>query len=581
MAANKRSKTIPGSAKQALPGAKVVGKVEPDRRIEISVMVRPRLASDSGAEHAQRVMELGARLPEQRKYLSREEFAAQRGADPVDIAKIDAFAQAHHLTVTHTSIPQRTVKLSGTIAELTAAFGPELKKYKIGQRVFRGRTGSLKVPADLADIIVGVFGFDERPVARPHVRFLDDMARARTRSASRKGGVKKTKGSASATKLTPRNAANGSFTPPQVAKLYGFPVGLDGQGQCIALIELNDFDSHGRITGTGFSAADLAAYFKKLKIPAPHVAAVGVDGGANRPGPDANADGEVMLDIEVAGSVAPGSSIAVYFAPNTDQGFIDAVGAALHDTVRKPSVISISWGGPEDSWTQQSLDAFNQVLQDAATLGVTVCVAAGDNGSSDQPLTDGQGHRLRDGKLHADFPASSPFALACGGTKLIGSGSAINSEAVWNEGDQGGAGGGGVSNVFARPSYQAAAKVPKAPNGKMGRGVPDVAGDADPATGYQVRVHGKQMVIGGTSAVAPLWAGLTALMNQRLSKLGKQPAGFINPLLYSHGSALHDIVAGNNDIDGTLKKYAARTGWDPCTGLGSPDGAKVLQVLGG
>jgi kumamolisin len=524
-------------------------------------------------------MELGARLPEQRTYLSREEFAAQRGADPEDLAKIDAFAHAHNLTVVHTSIPQRSVRLAGTVADLSAAFGSTLKQYKLGKRVFRGRTGSVSVPAEIADIVVGVFGLDNRPAARPHVRFLDAMRKGARTGAARKAGAGK-KGKASAKGASPRNAPDGSFTPPQVARLYNFPAGFDGTGQCIALIELNDFDSKGRITGTGFSATDLAAYFKKLKIKAPKVTAVGVDGGANKPGPDPNADGEVMLDIEVAGAVAPGANIAVYFAPNTDQGFIDAVAAALHDTVRKPSVISISWGGPEDTWTQQSLNAFNQVLQDAATLGVTVCVAAGDDGSSDLPLTDGQGLPIRDKKPHTDFPSASPFALACGGTKLIGS-TAIQSEVVWNEGDQGGAGGGGVSNFFALPTYQAHAHVPKSPKGKSGRGVPDVAGDADPATGYQVRVHGHQTVIGGTSAVAPLWAGLLALVNQRLTKAGKPSAGFVNPLLYTNATAFHDIVKGNNDIDGTLRKYSARAGWDPCTGLGTPDGTKLMHALGG
>ena len=566
MASTKKRKAVSGSAKTALPGAKVVGDADPKEHIEVTVVVRPRPSSGSPEAHGQHAMEMGARLPEQRTYLSREEFAAQRGADPEDLAKIDAFAHAHNLTVVQTSIPQRSVRLSGTVADMSAAFGSSLKQYKLGKRVFRGRTGTVSVPSEIADIVVGVFGLDNRPAARPHVRFRD---------AGRKAGAGK-KGKA----VSPRNAADGSFTPPQVGKLYNFPAGLDGKGQCIALIELNDFDSKGRITGTGFSALDLSAYFKKLKIPAPKVTAVGVDGGANKPGPDPNADGEVMLDIEVAGAVAPGANIAVYFAPNTDKGFIDAVAAAVHDSVRKPSVISISWGGPEDTWTQQSLNAFNQVLQDAATLGVTVCVAAGDDGSSDLPLTDDQGHRIRDNKPHTDFPSASPFALACGGTKLIGS-TAIQSELVWNEGDQGGAGGGGVSNFFARPTYQAHASVPKSPKGKSGRGVPDVAGDADPATGYQVRVQGKQMVIGGTSAVAPLWAGLLALVNQRLAKAGKHPAGFINPLLYTNASAFHDIVKGNNDIDGTLHKYSARAGWDPCTGMGTPDGTKVMQALGG
>ena len=338
-------------------------------------------------------------------------------------------------------------------------------------------------------------------------------------------------------------------------------------------------DNQGKPTGTGFSTKDLTAYFKKLKIKKPKVVAVGVDGGANVPNTDPNTDGEVMLDIEVAGSIAPGATIAVYFAPNTDRGFIDAVNAAIHDTVRKPSVVSISWGAPEDGWTAQARNAFNQVFQDAAVLGVTICASAGDDGSSD--IRD---PKQRDGKPHVDFPAASPFVLGCGGTKLLGSGSVISSEVVWNEGNRGGATGGGVSKFFALPAYQASAKVPKSPAGKAGRGVPDIAGDADPFTGYQIITGGKAGVIGGTSAVSPLWAGLLALINQQLAKHGKKPAGFINPALYTtvaKAGALHDITQGNNDIDGNLKKYPAGTAWDACTGLGSPDGTKLMQALGG
>ncbi|MGD0260968.1 MAG: S53 family peptidase [Verrucomicrobiota bacterium] len=555
MASNQNRSVVVGSAKSMLPQAKVVGKVDPQQRIEVTVLMRSRSAGEDIEAYAKRAMNLGAQLPEERRYLSREEFVATRGADPADIAIVDAFAHAHNLTVVETHPGRRAVRLSGTIADLTSAFKPELRNYRLGKRMFRGRTGSLSVPKELGRIVVGVFGFDNRPVAKPHYRL-------------------RLKGS-KAGKFAPRNAADGSFTPPQVSTLYNFPGGLDGAGQCIALVELNDTDQHGKVTGTGYNAADLKTYFQQLNLPLPPVTAIGVDGGGNIPGPDQNADGEVMLDIEVAGTVAPGANIAVYFAPNTDQGFLDAIHAVVHDNVRKPSVVSISWGGAEDSWTDQFRNAFNQAFQDAAMLGVTVCCASGDDGSPDLPS------RARDGRPHVDFPSSSPFALACGGTKLLGSGTAITSEVVWNDGNQGGAGGGGVSNFFARPPYQASAKVPRSPNGKVGRGVPDVAGDADPATGYQVRVDGHNTVIGGTSAVAPLWAGLLARINQRLAKLRKPPAGFINPILYKTPNNLHDIVLGNNDIDGTLHKYMARPGWDACTGLGSPDGIKAMRALGG
>ncbi len=271
-----------------------------------------------------------------------------------------------------------------------------------------------------------------------------------------------------------------------------------------------------------------------------------------------------MLDIEVAGAVAPKANIVVYFAPNTSQGFLDAITTALHDSVHKPSVISISWGGPEDGWTGQSMNQFNQTFQAAATLGVTVCAAAGDNGSGDGET---------DGKAHVDFPASAPYALGCGGTKLAASGTIITSETVWNEGPNS-ATGGGVSATFPLPAYQAGAQVPSSANkgGGTGRGVPDVSGDADPASGYQVRVDGQNMVIGGTSAVAPLWAGLIALMNQKLA----HPAGFLNALMYttlSNKNLFFDITSGNNGA------YKAGAGWDACTGWGSPNGSNLLAAL--
>jgi kumamolisin len=244
------------------------------------------------------------------------------------------------------------------------------------------------------------------------------------------------------------------------------------------------------------------------------VTAVPVDGAANQPGVDTNSDGEVMLDIEVAGAIAPAAEQHVYFAPNTDKGFLNAIKSAIHDGSVAPAAISISWGAPESQWTEQSRQSFEEAFREAAQLGITVCVASGDNGSSDG-LSG----------LHVDFPASAPHSLACGGTKLEGS-SSISREVAWNSG--GGGTGGGVSDAFGLPSYQSGVHVPPPGSPKGGRGVPDVAGDADPASGYKVRVDGSDMVIGGTSAVAPLWAGLIARMNTLIG----QPVGFIHPIIY-------------------------------------------------
>ena len=455
--------------------------------------------------------------------LTRAQYRQQHAADPAAIKLVRAFAKEFGLTVDKdTPKPERrTIKLTGTVAAMQKAFDVTLTQKVLDGNIYRVREGSIRVPAELGDAVEAVLGLDNRPQAQPHFR-----AHAA--------------------------AADTSYTPLQVAQLYQFPQGATAAGQTIGIIEL----------GGGYRTADLSAYFKGLGLKAPQVTAVPVDGGKNSPGKANGADGEVMLDIEVSAAVAQGAKIAVYFAPNTDQGFIDAIGSAVHDTTNNPSVISISWGGPESSWTAQAMNALDAACQSAAALGITVTVAAGDNGSSDGATGN-----------NVDFPASSPHVLACGGTKLVGNGSSITSEVVWNEQASGeGATGGGVSNVFALPSWQANAKVPAPSSSTGGRGVPDVSGDADPVTGYQVRVDGQNMVIGGTSAVAPLWAGLIALNNQQNGK----SAGFIQPQIYAAkgASAFHDIVSGNNGA------FSAGPGWDACTGLGSPIGGKLITLLG-
>ena len=524
---------IPGSERTAFQGAVPRGLVPSDERFEVTVRVRRKVGLPSLAEDRSQ-MNL---LPAQRQYLTREQYASEHGSDPADMAKVEAFARAHNLVVVESDAERRSVFLSGTAKQFAAAFGTAIEHYEHDGGTYRGRSGSLSVPADLDGVVEGVFGIDDRPQARPHFQLGDGAGEG-------------------ALGFTP-HAAGGSFTPPELAKLYNFPLGLDGSGQCIAIIEL----------GGGYRRADVKAYFKKLGLPVPKVTTVRVDGGTNHPTTSDSADGEVMLDIEVAAAIAPKAHIAVYFAPNTDKGFLDAITKAVHDKKNKPSVVSISWGSAEKNWTGQALNSFDQAFQTAAALGVTICCAAGDNGSSDGET---------DGKAHVDFPASSPFALGCGGTKLVGSGAAITSETVWNRNPTRSATGGGISDFFAIPAYQNTAGVPPSVNagGRIGRGVPDVAGDADPGTGYVVRVDGQDFVIGGTSAVSPLWAGLIALMNQKLGK----PVGFLNPLIYGSivgSGAFQDISSGDNG------DYSAKQGWDACTGWGSPNGVKLLQALGG
>ena len=536
---------VPGSERTVPAHASRIADAAPATVVAVTLILRRR-ADAAGAMQAH-LAQAGVGL---QPHVAPADFAERFGASPADMDAVETFAKAAGLTITDSQPAQRRIAVSGTVAALSSAFGVRLQDYASEDGTpFRCRSGAVHVPEALAGIIEGVFGLDDRPQARPHFRLQPPAAPgllARTASVS--------------------------YTPPQLAAAYAFPTAGQGHGQCIAIIEL----------GGGYKLAELKHYFTTLGITPPKVTSHAVGDAGNHPvGDAASADGEVLLDIEVAGAIAPGARIAVYFAPNTDAGFLDAVSTAIHDPVARPSVLSISWGGPEVSWTAQAMKAMDAVFQDAAALGVTVCCAAGDDGSSDQRTASHD-----DGRLHADFPASSPFALACGGTRLqsVGitgdNGNGKRDETVWNQGRSGGATGGGVSEIFPRPVWQSAAGVPPSanPGHHVGRGLPDVAANADPATGYQIEVDGQGMVIGGTSAVAPLYAALVALCNEQLGRR----LGYLNPLLYrlpASAGAFHDISGGDNDISGRHGAYAAGTGWDACTGLGSVHGAHLLAAL--
>ncbi|NNC11409.1 S8/S53 family peptidase [Planctomonas sp. JC2975] len=509
---------LPGSERAPLGSATTTGPVPDDETIEATIVLRRREPVPDEV--------LVNPIP-------RDEFVQRYGADPTDVDAVVAEAESAGAEVLSVDAGERRIRIRAKASVVHDLFGASLETAEHEPRSggtvrFRQRTGTLALPEGMQGRVVAVLGLDDRPQATAHFVSIASAAVAV------------------------------SYTPPQVGAVYKFPQGTDGTGRTIAIIEL----------GGGFDQSDLDTYFAGLGIPTPSVTAVGVDGAANVPGGDPNgADGEVLLDIEVIGALAPAANILVYFAPNTDAGFVDAVTSAAHADPT-PDAISISWGESEDAWTAQARQAFDDALVDAAGLGVTVTAAAGDDGSSD---------RVTDGKPHVDFPASSPHILACGGTSLNANAATghVTSEVVWNNGSGRGATGGGVSDAFGVPSWQATVGVPKTSSGFAGRGVPDVAGDADPQTGYKVRVDGTDTVIGGTSAVAPLWAALAA----RLVQATGSRVGLLPMRLYTGATAtataagLRDIVTGNNGA------YAARAGWDACTGLGVPDGDALVATL--
>ena len=483
--------------------------------------------------------------------LTHSQHAELYHADPESFAMVRSFASTHHLKVISANSESRDIVVQGTARAMQGAFATDLRIANFNGRRCRVRQGALSVPSQLAEAISSVTGLDNRPFAKPHYRV--------TRQTAHVAG----------TDGTVPPAQETAFTPSEIADLYNFPRDVDGSGQTIAILELDG----------GFHAAELTAYFQELGVRQPTVTVVPFPGGgANNPGVNALdpfcRDAEVMLDLQVAGAMAPGANILVYFArDDSDESFLAAMSAIVHDSERKPDIISISWGGPEPIATAQFRDDFDQLLQSAAHLGLTVCVATGDNASPDFAANDPRWDR----DAHVDFPACSPWALACGGTRISVADGAIASEDVWFEGPHDGAGG-GFSRVFPRPDYQGKPAIQQTAM----RGIPDVAANAAPASGFRILCNGQRFPdpahnvppMGGTSAVAPIWAALIARINQALG----QRCGFLNPLLYQISNSKSASIF-RNPASGTNGAYFVSPGWNPCTGLGSVDGSALLDAI--
>lgn len=498
-------RTLPGSAMPRPAGAQVLGQIPDDERVEVTVVLQPRAPSLSQGRPPcrERSLPICAVHPRERskRSLATSPVRASRSSQPTHLDAASCSREAQH---------------GSRLSLVSASCDSSSRADGIGPTKGRSRF------RPSSPLVVAVLGLDTRPFARSHRR--------------------------------PAVAPNAPTTAPTVARAYDFPTAYDGRGTTIGFIEL----------GGGFQESDLVRYCEGLGLSTPQVSVVGVDGARNAPTGDPNGpDAEVMLDLEVATGVANGADLVLYMAANTDAAFYSAIATALRDATHAPVAISISWGAPEESYPATTIAAFESVLEEAVHVGVTVLVAAGDQGS-----TDG----VDDGRAHVDYPAASPYVLACGGTRLDLDGTTIVAETVWNDLPNGGATGGGISALFPVPSWQAGIAMPPSanPGAGPGRGVPDVAGNADPDTGYRIVVDGVATVVGGTSAVAPLWAGLVARCHQAGAR-----GGFWNPLLYAArgSSAFHEITVGSNGA------YDAGPIWNACCGLGSPNGTAILQTL--
>jgi kumamolisin len=533
---------LAGSERFHRSGAEVVRASDPDEPCEITVKVKRK-----------------APLPEPGAApLDRKEVLADYGADPKNIDLVEKVLTGLGLKLLSKSPETGSLEFVGPVSAMERAFGVKLSVVKHGDATYRGRVGVLHIPKELGSIVTGVFGLDTRPMVK-HRRATPHRL-ATTEAA--------------ATSLPPP-ASRPWFTAPELGKAYAFADG-DGAGQSIAILEF----------GGQFLPAALNDYWQLLGLPGtpPHVQVRNEGKLPAKERTDPGATGEVMLDIEVVASLCPKANLVVLFAPFTEKGWIANIDAILTDPAA-PTVVSVSYGLAEGTaiWTQAAIDTINDALKAVAVAGVTVCVSAGDDGSDDQ---------VGDGAAHVDFPTSSPYVLSVGGTSLR---KMSNDEIVWFEGTgvrpEGGATGGGVSAMNARPPWQAAITIrsenPGAPNGRV---IPDVAANAAGGTGYLIVAPNPKrpsqliaQVVGGTSASTPLWASLLALLIAKGKKVG-----FLAPQLYAPNpntggktlgqAACKDITSGEN-ASGGAEGYSASRGFDAVTGWGSPNGANLMKFL--
>lgn len=638
-ATNERGWKIPdgyqalnGSERRPAPGTKFIGPADPNESLSATIVMRRR-PDGPPIPGIDELLAARKRQPS----MSEDEFAAKYGAAPEDVEKVTKFVKAHGLTVVESHLARRTVVVSGTVVQVSSAFAVELRKYEYptprmrGDTTYRGRDGLIYVPKELAQIILGVFGLDNRRL-----------------------------GHSAGTGDPPSTSL---LTVKKATELYNFPdPGPAMAGQTIGIISPGG--------NWGYLQSDLDSYFNSVDEKKVTPIAISVAGAVNGAleavttasskagdytltfGPEAipigfpaesyaspridnqenwqqvkdvtrshtsttvtlevalsvavpkgtiiyfNVGNETTQDVCVAASAAPGANIAVYFAPDTEQGWIEVFLRAIwpDQNDKPPSVLSCSIGFAQGDDEGNAiigiamLDPFFAL--DAFVRGVTICACTGDRGS--QGLIDpGDGH------AHVWYPASDPFVLAVGGTTLGKTRSGQWVEYVWN--DASGATGGGVSDVFAVPEYQSHPGTPvphtvnpSPPFQAKGRTVPDVAANASSYSGYAIFFCGGPLTAAGTSAATPLWAGLIALINSyKPNPWGN--IGWVNWQLYQfavgfnlfnplnelwrdpHNSDLADCPINNSYNN--VKGYPANSGWDACTGWGSPNGKALLDMF--
>jgi subtilase family serine protease len=518
------------SHRRSTPGADVrLGPLPLDFPLSITLVLRDQHSADLGVKLA----EINdPHSPIYHHFLTADQFSQQFGPSASAEDKVMQVLRAAGMRVDDADSSGSLLAARGTAAAVEALFGVQLDQYRGAHGAVYYSTSALPhVPAALSADVSGVLGLDSRS-------HLQTRRLVQTRSAD-----------------TP---AAGGLEPADLARAYNITSlrsgGLLGTKETVALAEIDTF-----------STTDITDYDRTFGLNAPPVQVVSVDGGATGNSPEA------ALDIETVQAVAPKAHIIAYEGGQDLSQLAQTFSHMVTD--HRAEIISISLGVCEltlgGSDGQSFINAIDRTFQQASAEGISVLAASGDSGA----------YGCQNSSLSVGLPASNPYVTAVGGTTLyLNSSGSYGHEAGW-EGPLEGAGtGGGLSQIYARPSWQKGTAVINSASNGM-REVPDVAADADPLTGYLIYVSGRWQVMGGTSAGAPLWAGLIALADEAAADRGKPPLGFLNPALYALGSGsagatpFHDVTIGGNLY------YSATPGWDYATGWGSPDAAALIPAL--
>lgn len=490
------------------------------------------------------------RSPMYHHFLTPQQFDDEFGPTADQQQQVINFLRSQGFSVTHVSPNGLLIDASATVAQAEAAFQVSINTYKVGANTFFANASAPTIPASLSSLILSIGGLDNSTRWKPIL--ASSLSQHRLALAS--GTSHKAQ------------AAPSGYGPSDLLGAYdGNPLhqaNILGDNQTVAVFELD-----------GYQSSDITQYLQNYNLGTPNISNVQVDGFNGSAGPGAI---EVELDIEVVAAMAPHANQIVYEGPNTTQGVNDTYNKIVTDN--RAQITTISWGECEAQSGASELQTLDSIFQQGAAQGIAMFAASGDSGAYD----------CGNGTLSVDSPAGDPYITGVGGTNLQLNNGAYGSETVWGNSGKNEGGGGGISNTFKMPSWQVGPGVQNQySNGN--REVPDVSADADPATGYAVYCtvsaagcsSSGWIVVGGTSAAAPLWAGSTALINQYLQQQGKSREGYANPALYGLENAqepytpFHDITSGNNLY------YPATAGYDEASGWGSPDIYNIARDLAG